>query len=146
MNKRLQLALPAFGPARNGERGLTLVEVLLAVGILAAVGATFVGAMATSSRATMIEHDQVTGEGLAKSQMEYIKRQDYRVDLQYNIITLSQNEIDAGYEIDISRSAPMNPRGDSTHNDDGLQKIIIDVKHSGETIFTLEDYKAFIGQ
>jgi hypothetical protein len=40
----------------------------------------------------------------------------------------------------------MNPRGDSIHNDDSLQKITINVIHNGEAALTLEGYKCFIGQ
>ena len=93
----------------------------------------------------MVNKEQITAESLAKSQMEYIKRQDYRVDLQYDKITLSQDEIDAGYDVDIMAEY-MNPRGDGTGNDDALQKITITITRNGEATFTLEGYKCFIGQ
>jgi len=125
MNKRrLRAAFPNFNLARNGERGLSLIEILLALGILAAVGVSFLGAMSTSSTATRVEHEQVTSEGLAKSQLEYIKNQDYRVDMAYEVLDTAQ--IPDGYSIDIMGEY-MNPRGDSTHNDDGLQKITITI-------------------
>jgi prepilin-type N-terminal cleavage/methylation domain-containing protein len=143
--RRQRAAFPASGQGRNGERGLTLIEVLLALSILAAVSTTFLLGMTTSSRAVMINKEQITAESLAKSQMEYIKRQDYRVDLQYNKITLSQDEIDAGYDIEFAVER-LNPRGDGTDNDDALQKITITVTHNGEATFTLEGYKCFIGQ
>jgi prepilin-type N-terminal cleavage/methylation domain-containing protein len=146
VNKRQQqAAFPASGQARNGERGLTLIEVLVALSILAAVSTTFLLGMTTSSKAVMVNKEQITAESLAKSQMEYIKRQDYRVDLQYDKITLSQDEIDAGYDVDIMAEY-MDPRGDGTDNDDALQKITITVTHNGEATFTLEGYKCFIGQ
>jgi len=143
MNKRRRVAFPALSAARNGERGLTLVEVILAIGILAAIGVTFVGAMTTSSRATMVAHEQVTGEGLAKSQMEYIKQQDYLVDMQYEVLDPAQ--IPDHYSIDVMAEY-MNPRGDSIHNDDCLQRITITIIHDGEAVCTLEGYKCFIGQ
>jgi prepilin-type N-terminal cleavage/methylation domain-containing protein len=131
--------------SESGQRGLTLIEVLVALGILAAVSTTFLLGMTTSSKAVMINKEQITAESLAKSQMEFIKHQDYRVDLQYDKITLSQDEIDAGYDVDIMAEY-MNPRGDDTDNDDALQKIKITVTHNGEATFTLEGYKCFIGQ
>jgi prepilin-type N-terminal cleavage/methylation domain-containing protein len=144
MNKRRrQVTVPACGPGQNSERGFTLIEILVAMGILAAVGIAFLGGMITSSKATRIEHMQVTAEGLAKSQLEYIKNQDYRVDMEYEVLDPAQ--IPNGYSIDILGEY-MNPRGDSTHNDDGLQKITISIARDGETVLTMEGYKRFVGQ
>lgn len=138
MGKRRQVAFPA----RNGERGFMLLETLLALGILAAVGVAFLSAMTTSSMATRAEQEQITGEALAKSQMEFIKGQDYRVDMQYEVLP---EQIPDGYLVDIMAEY-MNPRGDGIHNDDGLQKITITIIHGGEAVFTMEGYKCFIGQ
>src|SRR4030043_1103780 len=77
MNKRRQVAFPAFGPARNGEQGLTLIEILVAMGILAAVAVTFLLGMAASSQAVMVSQERVAVDSLAKSQMEYVKNLPY---------------------------------------------------------------------
>jgi prepilin-type N-terminal cleavage/methylation domain-containing protein len=143
--RRKQPASLISGQKGKGERGLTLVEVLLALSILAAVSTTFLASMTTSSRSVFINKEHIFAESIARSQMEYVKRQDYRVNLQYDKLALTQEEIDAGYDVDILAQY-MNPRGDSEHNDDSLQKITITVIHNGATTFTLEDYKSFIGQ
>jgi type II secretory pathway pseudopilin PulG len=144
MNKRRRkVAFPTCGSGRNNEGGLSLIEILVAMGILAAVGIAFLGGMTTSSMATRTQHMQVTGEALAKSQLEYIKNQDYRVDMQYEVLDPAQ--IPNGYSIDVLGEY-MNPRGDSTHNDDGLQKITITIGRDGEIVLTLEGYKRFTGQ
>jgi prepilin-type N-terminal cleavage/methylation domain-containing protein len=144
VNKRQQqAAFPASGQARNGERGLTLIEVLVALSILAAVSTTFLLGMTTSSKAVMVNKEQITAESLAKSQMEYIKRQDYRVDQPYD--KLEQDQIPSGYDIEFAVER-LDPRGDGTDNDDALQKITITIACNGETTFTLEGYKCFIGQ
>jgi prepilin-type N-terminal cleavage/methylation domain-containing protein len=146
MNKRRKQPEPlTSGQKGKGERGLTLVEVLLALSILAAVSTTFLLGMTTSSRSVFINKEHIFAESIARSQMEYVKRQNYRVDLQYDKIALPQEEIDAGYDVDILAEY-MNPRGDSIHNDDSLQKITITTIHNGEAEFTLEGYKCFIGQ
>jgi type II secretory pathway pseudopilin PulG len=121
------------------------VEVIVALSILAAVSTTFLAGMTTSSRSVFINKEHIIAESLAKSQMEYVKRQDYRVNLQYDKIALTQEELEDGYDIDILAEY-MNPRGDSIHNDDSLQKITITVIHNGETTLSLEGYKSFIGQ
>jgi len=141
MKKRGQCAtLVGPGYAHNTERGMTLVEVLVALGILAAVATTFLVSMSTSSTAVIVNQEQVSGESLAKSQMESIKQQDYRVDQQY--VELDQVQIPTGYDIQIVVQC-MNPRGDTPNNDDGLQRITVTITCGGKTVFTLEGYKRF---
>ncbi len=125
----------------NGERGFTLVEVLIALMILAAVAAVFLGAVTTSSRAVMISHEQVSAEGLAKSQMESIKQQNYSVDgVSYTKIS----PIPTGYDIQFVVQR-LDPQQSHTGADEGLQKITITVTHGGQIVFTLEGYKCYTG-
>src|SRR4030042_3026189 len=104
MNKRRQVAFPAFGAARNGERGLTLIEILVALGILAAVAVTFLLSMTTSSRAVMVSQERVTADSLAKSQMERIKSETYDAtsipNPDYQAAKL--DDIPDGYDTDIA--------------------------------------------
>lgn len=93
----------------------------------------------------MVNTEQIAAESLAKSQMEYVKRQPYDAISPPEYTKLDPGQIPAGYDIVIT-AEPMNPRGDSIHNDDSLQKITITVIRNGETTFTLEGYKSFIGQ
>jgi type II secretory pathway pseudopilin PulG len=120
---------------------MTLIETLVALAILAAVGGVFLVGMTTSSRALIVNKDNITAESLAKSQMEYIKRQDYRVaPLQYD--KLEQDQIPSGYDIVITVTR-LNPRGDVVGNDDGLQKITVTIKRNDKSLLTLEGYKCF---
>jgi prepilin-type N-terminal cleavage/methylation domain-containing protein len=141
MSKRRRLVVfTGLRSALNSEQGLNLIEVLIAMGILAAVAVTFLLSMSTSSKAVVVNQEQISGESLAKSQMESIKRQTYRVDQQYT--RLDQDQIPTGYDIEILVT-PLNPRGDTTNNDDGLQEITITVTRGEKTVFTLEGYKRF---
>ena len=135
------------GSARSGQQGLTLIEVLLAVGILAAVAVTFLMAISTSTKASMVNNEQITAEGLAKSQIEFIKRQPYDAIGAIDYTELDAAQVPAGYDIVIVAEL-MNPRGDGEHNDDGLQMITINIvrTHDGATLYTLQGYKCFIGQ
>src|SRR4030042_1566045 len=65
-------------PAQNGERGLTLIEVLVAMGILAAVAVVFLTGMTTSSKAVMVSQERVSAESLSKSELEYVKSAAYQ--------------------------------------------------------------------
>ena len=132
------------------ERGISLVEVLIALAILALVAVAFLSGLATASKALIIADERTTAESLAKSQMEYVK------DCEYDDINNPpQYEIDPdldipdGYDIEITAER-LDPKGDGTDNDDGIQKITLVVEHYGEAVFifieddkkiTLEGYK-----
>jgi len=56
---------------------------------------------------------------------------------QYAVVS----DIPSTYSIDIS-AVRLDPEGDGTGDDDGIQKIIITVDHQGEPVITLVGYKA----
>jgi len=143
---RLRLP-PAFVLLPAGQRGMTLIEVLIALGIIAAVAVTFLAGMSASSSRVIINSENITAESLAKTQMEYVKRQPYDAigTPEYAELVLDPDLIAADYAIDVAVQL-MNPKGDSPNNDDGLQMIIITIKHHGNTVHTLEGYKSFTGQ
>jgi type II secretory pathway pseudopilin PulG len=130
-----------FRSAPNGEQGLNLIEVLIALGIMAAVAVVFLAGMSTSSRAVMVSREQISAESLAKSQMESIKQQDYRVDQLYAKLA----PIPTGYDIQIAVQL-LDPREDASGEDEGLQKITVTILRNGDTVFTLEGYKCQTAQ
>jgi type II secretory pathway pseudopilin PulG len=146
MNKRWQVAFPAFSLARNGERGLTLIETLMALGILAAVAVTFLIGMATSSKAVMVSQERVVVDSLAKSQLEAIRSWEYDDTINppdYQAAKLAS--LPDGYDINIS-AVRLDPNEDGTDNDDGLQQITVNVTHGGETTLTVIGYKVNQGE
>jgi type II secretory pathway pseudopilin PulG len=134
----------------KGQRGVGLVEVIIALGLLGIVSIAFLGALATASSAIIVSDEQTTAESLASSEMEYIKSQVY-IDFSedshnvYNSISVPDN-----YAIDTA-VAPFNPDtgdfyseiGGVFEQDDGIQLITITITFLPEakTIFTLEGYK-----
>ncbi len=118
--------------------GMTLIETLIAMSILSIIAGAFLTSMTTAAQTSFINHKRATAESLAKSQMEYIKRQDYKVDGDYEKLT----GLPQGYDLDIVAER-LNPRGDSTINDDGLQKIIVTVTYHKDPVLTVEGYKCF---
>ncbi len=144
-SNRRNLAVGAFGASRRGERGFTLIEILVALAILAAVAVVFLLGLSTSSRAAIASRQSVAVDSLAKSQMEFIKAQPYDADLDHNppqYLMLPADQIPDGYAINISAER-LNPDGaaDPTDDDDGLQKITVTVSHNGEVASTLIGYK-----
>jgi len=141
MNKNWQRLLERFGSARSAELGLTLIEIIIAMGILAVVAATFLLGISSSSTAVMVSQERVAVDSLAKSQMERIKGWEYD-DVNdppiYDAALLT--DIPAGYAIDID-AVRLDPEEDGLDDDDGLQQITLTVTHDGEAAFILEGYK-----
>ena len=148
MNKRRrrQVTYPACGPDRNSERGLTLIEILVAMSILAAVAVTFLAGMTISSRAVMISQNRVAVDSLAKSQIEHLKNWEYDATTNppdYEAAKLT--DLPDGYDIDIDAER-MDPDEDGFADDDGIQEITVTVTHDGETEFTILGYKVNQGE
>ena len=120
------------------ERGAGLVEVLVAVAIMAIVLTIFLSALVTGGLGVRVVHERVTAENLARSQLEYIK--DYE---PYNEITQTTpgayptvTSIVSGYAITVTAS-PI-----ATTNFD-IQLITVTVFY-GDVLtptFTMEEYK-----
>lgn len=146
IRRRPRLKL-AFMRIPAGQQGMTLIEVLVALLIIGIVAVTYLAGLSTSSKAVILNSENITAESLAKSQMEYIKRQPYDATspVEYAELDLDQKLIDAGYDIDVQVQL-MNPRGDTNNNDDGLQRIIITILHNEVAVHRLEGYKCFTGQ
>jgi len=139
--RRRLVAFRGLRSAPNRESGFSLIEILVALGILAAVAVVFLLGMSTSSKAVMVSQKAVAIDSLAKSQMESIKSWEYDYDNnppQYQAAKLT--DIPTGYDITIT-AARLDPKGNGTDNDDGLQEITVTVTHGVETVFTLVGYK-----
>ena len=61
----------------KSQKGQTLIEVLIALAILAIVVVAYLTALTTSSRAIIIADERTTTESLTRSELEYVKSQDF---------------------------------------------------------------------
>ena len=149
------------------ERGISLIEVLIALAILGLVAAAFLSGLATASRAIIIADERTTAESLARSQMEHVKNQEYQwadpgdeavylkiTDIPpeaqgYTIWSINragntvEDIIGVPWDSDLTVDQPV-------ATDVGLQKIRLVIKHGAKEVFifieddkkiTLEDYK-----
>lgn len=124
----------------KGQGGFSLIEVLLALALVSIFGLTVPSALAGANRATIFTNQQTTAESLARSQMDYIQNQPYdsvNATPVYALIT----DIPSSYSIVTPMAVRLDPRGDGTSNDDGLQQINVTVRVGDEDVFTLIDYK-----
>ena len=132
--------MPLSRILRNGicrESGATLIETLVALAILGTVAVTFLSGIYTTSRATFLVDVRTTAMSLAQSQMEWAENATYNnAPFEYSPAPIPSGKDYVYYSANVT--AALLP-GHSP--DDGIQKITVTVKHSGEQVFTLEDYK-----
>jgi len=129
----------------RGQRGISFIETLVALAILAAIAVAFLNGLSTTSKAVMISQESVTAESLAKSQIEYIKVQEYIPVAEYDPVTNCYEEINIpnelvgkGYDIEINPPEPIisPPEGGFE-----LQSITVVIKRNGEGMFSLSTYR-----
>ena len=134
--KEIRLTNKVTKTFQGNSRGLGLIEVMVALALLGIIAVAFLGGLATASKAIFIADERATAESLARSQMEYVKNQDY-IDYSvpghkvYELITTP-----AGYEIEPVTVEQLQ---------NGLQKITVKVYHNKpdkpEPVIILVNYK-----
>ena len=62
---------------RGSSRGVTLIEVLVAMALVGIIAAAFLGGLSTASRSAALADIRTNAESLARTQMEFIKSQTY---------------------------------------------------------------------
>jgi prepilin-type N-terminal cleavage/methylation domain-containing protein len=131
----------------KSQKGFSLIEVLIAVALLAIVGGGLLAAL-TGATNVLIKTDTLeSARDLAQAQMEYVQNLAY-TDLGPGPSTSPLPDLPqySNYDSEVILT-PIDP---STHDpittppDLGLQKVEIKVTdiHSGTLVFTLEGYKA----
>jgi prepilin-type N-terminal cleavage/methylation domain-containing protein len=138
---------------RGSSRGLTLIEVLIALALFGIISITFAGGLGTASKAVLTADVRTSAESWASTQMESVKSQFY---IDYSNPDRDPENYDAiepeGYEIEVV-AEPIDP---DTHQpypydetegafeqDDGIQEITVLVRHDDRTVITLVGYKVF---
>ncbi|MFH1031958.1 MAG: type II secretion system protein [Chloroflexota bacterium] len=124
-----------FGKLRIRESGQTLVETAVALAILGTIAVVFLTGVATTSRAAFINDEQATAESLAQSQLEWVKNVSYVNEAtQYAPSPIPSGKDYTNYSATIS-AQPLHV------SDNGVQKIIITINHSGKEVLSLVGYK-----
>ena len=136
----------------KSEKGIGLIEVLIALVILGIIGVAFLSGLATASKAVIIAAERTTAESLARSQMESVKEQPYEWaeddgEVIYDLITGIPGytiwSFDrAGATVTDIIGVPWDSENNqAVTSDAGLQKIKLVIKHQEKEVLTLEDYK-----
>ncbi len=129
------------------QTGFTLIETLVGVALLAVIGVALMSGLFTGYKSLDISQERTYAESLAKSQVEYIKAQEYISVVHYDpndptkrygIIAIPAHLAAAGYTIEIEPPIIVQPAGVSGYE---LQGITIKVNYHGATKLTIIFYR-----
>jgi prepilin-type N-terminal cleavage/methylation domain-containing protein len=115
----------------QGQKGVSLIETLIAIALLGIVGGTLLAGMGGVYKATPIASEQDIGKSLAQSQMEYVLQQPY--DMQH----YDPAPIPASYG---DYSAEIETDADSSRASQ-IEKITVTIYHGDKEVSTLEALK-----
>jgi prepilin-type N-terminal cleavage/methylation domain-containing protein len=110
----------------RADRGSTLVEILVAMGIVAVALAVFISMLQTGVLTVGSVQDQTVASALARSQMEVVKSAAWPGP--YPVVA-----IPPGYSVTVSSDPGPSPE---------LQLVTVRVLRAGRTVVTLQGYKA----
>jgi type II secretory pathway pseudopilin PulG len=114
----------------QGQRGLGLVETLVAVAILGTSVVAFVAALSAGSIAVGEQDEKVVAQSLAQTQLEYTK--SYLYDPEAT--TYPTVDTPEGYVISVDVASIPDTDAD-------IQKITVTISRDSEDIMTVADYK-----
>ena len=131
MIKMLLSLCPRLTCRSGGQRGSGLAEVLVALLITGTAVVIFISSLYTGSKTVGIIYERTTVENLARSQLEYVKGQEYTAaPTSYDILP----DIPSEFSISAEASA-------IEERDENIQKITVTVRRNEETKMVLENFK-----
>jgi len=129
----------------QGQRGFSLVEVLVGLAIFAAIGVALMNGLSTGYKSLEISQERTFAESLAKSQVEYLKSQKYISVANYDpdgaayeVIAIPAHLASIGYTVEISPPEIVEDAGVSGFE---LQSIAIKVKRHDNGKLTITFYR-----
>ena len=118
----------------KGDKGFAFLETVVALALLGIIATVFLSGVGTATKATVVADEKVTAEGLARSEIEYIKDCDYDA-------YATEYPVDPALVIPGKWSMP-NPTVEALHGtEDGIQKVTITVQRDGVDEFSAVIYK-----
>lgn len=115
----------------KGQKGISLIEMVVALGILGYIGVAFLSAYYSGFLGTGKVDEFITAESLARSQMEDIKSLRYQDSYNGTVTCPTEFAVDINVE-DVTPEA--NPP-------DTLQKVTVTILRQGRVVLELEGYK-----
>lgn len=136
---------------RGRSRGFTLVEVLITIALIGAIGIAFFSFMSAATSALIHADERTIAENLARSQLEYVKNQGAQNYTEApnggEVIWDKIMDVPVGYAIwSVNRDGEVvediigipwhTGAGEPAYVDDGIQMIALVIKHQGKIIST----------
>ena len=130
-----------------GQRGVAFLEILVGLALLGIIGIAFLNGMTSTFKAIVISQERVAAESLAKSQIEYLKVQDYILVADYDpdypatsyeLITVPSDLAAAGYSVNISTPETLISELEGGFE---LQSINITVRRNSEQKMQISIYR-----
>ena len=114
----------------DGERGSTLVELVVAAAIVGVALATFIAALSTGSLSVGELNRETVAQSLAQRQLEQLKDAAYdATGASYSLVSTP-----AGYSIALNVNSAL-------YADTNIQKITVTVSKDAQSVLVLENYK-----
>jgi prepilin-type N-terminal cleavage/methylation domain-containing protein len=116
----------------RSQKGISLIEVLVALAILSLVGLAYISSLSTSSKALFITDEQQTARNIAEMQLEDIRSSNYSLSGYEPMASIASNY--PGYSVVITPDLPREPFIN-------IQRIEVTVFHDDKELYTLVTYK-----
>ena len=129
----------------RGERGFSLIETVIALGIFAAIGVAFLAAVTTSTKATGQLDRGVQAEALARSYLEAIKECPFTATTTYDacsfvISIVVPDQFVVSTDIDCSTDGGFN-WVETCVGDETFERITVGVSHGSRPVLGMTTYK-----
>lgn len=154
--KRVRLSSKVRKAFQGSSRGITAIEVLIALAIVGVIAIAFLSGLTTASMALIIADERATAESLARSQLEFVKNQPYEsapeggahIYLKITGIpeaegyTIWSENRTPGQYVPIVLGIPWDSGNNTAVNkDNGLQRIKLVIMRDDEAVIIIEGYK-----
>jgi len=131
----------------KSEKGFTLIDTLVALGLMGIIAVGLLSGLATTFRAGGISQERVAAESLAKSQWESIRTQDYILtadydpddpEKRYQLIEIPEDLAVKGYAIEIGTPQTIISPGTDEFE---LQGITVVINRDDKPLLMISDYR-----
>lgn len=119
---------------KDNNKGFTLIENIVALGLLGIVVTAFLGSISTAARTNMVADRRVTAESLARSEFEYIKSCNYTYSTDNYPIDPTIN-IPSRWSIETPAVEPLHA------SDNGIQKVTVTIRYDSDEVLSAFIYK-----